>query len=109
MLKEGEGIRVEMAKPMASWVPVCVYAVLFGLGLSFELYVGNPTAIVYALVGIGMVLTYLTSAFYNAWVNEHNHATIQQVTLDVILKAAKDGTFPDFDGLSNDEKDTNDD
>ena len=98
-------IKVTLARLMPSYVPVAMYAILFGLGLSFELYVGNPTAIIYALVGIGFALTYLVSVFYNLWANAHNSLTRQQVTLEAALSSIEDGTFQDVDGLKKGSKD----
>ena len=103
MSNEELAVEVRLAQSMPSWLPVAIYATLFGLGLSFELYIGNPTAIIYALVGIGMGLNYLTCLFYNQWVKAHNAVTIQQVTLEVVLKGLEDGTFEDLDGLSSKE------
>lgn len=111
MSNDAHVIKVRLARLMPSYVPVAMYAILFGLGLSFELYIGNPTAIIYALVGIGFALTYLVSVFYNLWANVHNTFTIQQVTLEAALCRIEDGTFGDIDGLKkgskeNDEEST---
>ena len=98
-------IKVTLARLMPSYVPVAMYAILFGLGLSFELYVGNPTAIIYALVGIGFALTYLVSMFYKLWANAHNTLEIQQVILKATLEQLENGTFEDGDGLNKGSKD----
>jgi hypothetical protein len=76
-----------------------MYAVLFGLGLSFELYIGNPTAIIYALVGIGFGLNYLMCLFYRNWIDVHNKLIIQQVAIETAFDAIEKGTFPGIDGL----------